>query len=206
MLDKRCRICRRAREKLFLKGERCLTNKCAFERRKYPPGQRGKRGTRITDYLIQLREKQKLKKIYGLRERQFKNLFELASKMKGSTGDNFISLLERRLDNVVYRMGFASSRAQARQLIVHGHILVDGRKVNIPSYLVKQGNKITLKEKTRQNYYVLKSISRLENVPVPEWISLNLENFEGTIVRLPERKDVQLPVSEHLIIEFYSKV
>jgi len=206
MLGKRCRICRRAREKLFLKGERCLTNKCAFERRKYPPGQRGKRGTRITDYLIQLREKQKLKKIYGLRERQFKNLFELASKMKGSTGDNFISLLERRLDNVVYRMGFASSRAQARQLIVHGHILVDGRKVNIPSYLVKQGNKITLKEKTRQNYYVLKSISRLENVPVPEWISLNLENFEGTIVRLPERKDVQLPVSEHLIIEFYSKV
>jgi len=206
MLDKRCRICRRAHEKLFLKGERCLTNKCAFERRKYPPGQRGKRGTRITDYLIQLREKQKLKKIYGLRERQFKNLFELASKMKGSTGDNFISLLERRLDNVVYRMGFASSRAQARQLIVHGHILVDGRKVNIPSYLVKQGNKITLKEKTRQNYYVLKSISRLENVPVPEWISLNLENFEGTIVRLPERKDVQLPVSEHLIIEFYSKV
>ena len=206
MLDKRCRICRRAREKLFLKGERCLTNKCAFERRKYPPGQIGKRGTRITDYLIQLREKQKLKKIYGLRERQFKNLFELASKMKGSTGDNFISLLERRLDNVVYRMGFASSRAQARQLIVHGHILVDGRKVNIPSYLVKQGNKITLKEKTRQNYYVLKSISRLENVPVPEWISLNLENFEGTIVRLPERKDVQLPVSEHLIIEFYSKV
>jgi len=206
MLDKRCRICRRAREKLFLKGERCLTNKCAFERRKYPPGQRGKRGTRITDYLIQLREKQKLKKIYVLRERQFKNLFELASKMKGSTGDNFISLLERRLDNVVYRMGFASSRAQARQLIVHGHILVDGRKVNIPSYLVKQGNKITLKEKTRQNYYVLKSISRLENVPVPEWISLNLENFEGTIVRLPERKDVQLPVSEHLIIEFYSKV
>jgi small subunit ribosomal protein S4 len=206
MLDKRCRICRRAREKLFLKGERCLTNKCAFERRKYPPGQRGKRGTRITDYLIQLREKQKLKKIYGLRERQFKNLFELASKMKGSTGDNFISLLERRLDNVVYRMGFASSRTQARQLIVHGHILVDGRKVNIPSYLVKQGNKITLKEKTRQNYYVLKSISRLENVPVPEWISLNLENFEGTIVRLPERKDVQLPVSEHLIIEFYSKV
>jgi len=206
MLGKRCRICRRAHEKLFLKGERCLTNKCAFERRKYPPGQRGKRGTRITDYLIQLREKQKLKKIYGLRERQFKNLFELASKMKGSTGDNFISLLERRLDNVVYRMGFASSRAQARQLIVHGHILVDGRKVNIPSYLVKQGNKITLKEKTRQNYYVLKSISRLENVPVPEWISLNLENFEGTIVRLPERKDVQLPVSEHLIIEFYSKV
>jgi len=206
MLDKRCRICRRAHEKLFLKGERCLTNKCAFERRKYPPGQRGKRGTRITDYLRQLREKQKLKKIYGLRERQFKNLFELASKMKGSTGDNFISLLERRLDNVVYRMGFASSRAQARQLIVHGHILVDGRKVNIPSYLVKQGNKITLKEKTRQNYYVLKSISRLENVPVPEWISLNLENFEGTIVRLPERKDVQLPVSEHLIIEFYSKV
>jgi len=206
MLGKRCRICRRAHEKLFLKGERCLTNKCAFERRKYPPGQRGKRGTRITDYLIQLREKQKLKKIYGLRERQFKNLFELASKMKGSTGDNFLSLLERRLDNVVYRMGFASSRAQARQLIVHGHILVDGRKVNIPSYLVKQGNKITLKEKTRQNYYVLKSISRLENVPVPEWISLNLENFEGTIVRLPERKDVQLPVSEHLIIEFYSKV
>lgn len=201
-----CRLCRRAREKLMLKGERCLTPKCALERRKYPPGQRPKRGTRITNYLIQLREKQKLKQMYGLDEKQFKRIFMIASKQKMSTADLIVSLLERRLDNVVYRLGFASSRRQARQLVSHGHILVDGKKISIPSYFVKPGNKISLKEKSREIYSVLKSLARLENIVVPEWLSVNPENFEGTVLRLPERKDIQLPVDIQSIIEFYSKV
>ncbi len=202
----KCRLCRRAGTKLMLKGDRCLTPKCAFERRKYPPGQRPKRGVRITNYLLQIREKQKLKRIYGMMERQFKNLFNLASRKKGSTGEILISLLERRLDNVVYRLCFASSRQQARQLVRHGHILVNNRKVNIPSYLVKEGDVISVKEKSRKLYPILKSMGKLESISVPAWLSIEPDNFTGKVLRLPERSDVDIPVQEQLIIELYSKV
>ncbi len=202
----KCRLCRRAGTKLMLKGDRCLTPKCAFERRKYPPGQRPKRGIRITNYLLQIREKQKLKRIYGLMERQFKNLFNIAARKKGSTGEILISLLERRLDNVVYRLCFASSRQQARQLVRHGHILVNNKKVDIPSYLVKEGDVISIKEKSRKLYPILKSMGRLESLPLPEWLSIDPDNFTGKVLRLPERSDVDIPVQEQLIVELYSKV
>ncbi len=202
----KCRICRRAGMKLFLKGDRCFTTKCSFEKRKYPPGQRPKRGTRITNYLLQIREKQKLKKMYGLMETQFKNLFDIADRKKGPTGEIFLSLLERRLDNVVFRAYFASSRQMARQLVRHGHIYVNGKKVNIPSYLVKVGDVITIKEKSRKLYPILKSMGKLESVTLPEWISVDSENFSAKIERLPEKKDIMLPIKEQLIIELYSKV
>ncbi len=202
----KCRICRRAGTKLFLKGDRCFTTKCAFEKRKFPPGQRPKRGTRITNYLLQIREKQKLKKMYGLMETQFKILFDKADKKKGPTGEIFLSLLERRLDNVVYRAYFASSRQQARQLVLHGHITVNGRKVNIPSYQVKPGDVIVIKEKSRKLYPILKSMGKLENITLPEWISVDSDNFIAKIERIPEKKDILLPVKEQLIIELYSKV
>lgn len=202
----RCRLCRRAGTKLMLKGDRCLTSKCAFERRKYPPGQRPKRGIRITNYLLQIREKQKLKRIYGLMEKQFKNLFNIAARKKGSTGEILISLLERRLDNVVYRLCFASSRQQARQLVRHGHILVNNKKVDIPSYLVKEGDVISIKEKSRKLYPILKSMGRLESMPLPEWLSIDPDNFTGKVLRLPERNDVDIPIQEQLIVELYSKV
>ena len=202
----RCRLCRRAGMKLFLKGERCYTPKCAFEKRKYPPGQRPKRGIRISDYLIQLKEKQKLKRIYSLMEKQFRILYEKAENMKGDTGENLILLLERRLDNVVYKMCFASSRAQARQLVRHGHILVNGRKVDIPSYMVKAGDEISIKEKSRKMYPILKSLTRLETTPLPEWISVDPEKFTGKVLRLPEPKDIDLQINPQLIVEFYSKV
>ncbi len=204
--DAKCRLCRRAGIKLMLKGDRCLTSQCAMERRKFPPGQKPKRGVRISNYLLQIKEKQKLKRMYGLVERQFKNIFDMADKKKGGTGDNFISLLERRLDNVVFRACFASSRQQARQIIRHGHIYVNGRKVNIPSYFVKAGDVLTIKERSRKLYPILKSMGKLESVTLPEWIAADSDNFTATVVRLPERGDVDIPIEEHLIIELYSKV
>lgn len=206
LIEAKCRICRRAGMKLMLKGEKCLGMKCTFEKRKYPPGTRTRRGIRITNYLLQIREKQKLKKMYGLFEKQFKKIFKLAEKKKGPTGDNLVVFLERRLDNLMFRSCFASSRQQSRQLIRHGHVMVNGRKVNIPSFLVKEGDNIVIKEKSRKSYHILKSMARLENEVLPEWLTINGDNFSVKINRIPEITDINIPINLQLIIELYSKV
>lgn len=206
LIEPKCRICRRAKAKLMLKGDKCLSIKCVFEKRKQPPGNRSKRGNRITNYLLQIREKQKLKKMYGLFEQQFKNLFNAAEKMSGPTGENFILLLERRLDNVLVRSCFATSRQLARQLIRHGHILIKNRRVNIPSYRVRAGDVITVKEKSRKLYPILKSMTALENAVLPPWLSVDGDNFTITVNKLPVIADIALPVKMQLIIELYSKV
>lgn len=201
-----CRLCRREGEKLFLKGERCFSEKCAFERRKYPPGFHGPTAKRkLSIYGLQLREKQKAKRIYGVLESQFKRYFEMARKMPGNTGENLLSLLERRLDNVVYHLGFATSRKTARQLVSHGHILVNGKKIDIPSYLVSVGDVITIKEKMKENIFVKESFEKKRPEDVPSWLSLNKEKWEGKVVRLPLREDVSHPIKESLIVELYSK-
>lgn len=200
-----CRLCRREGMKLFLKGTRCYTEKCAFERRKYPPGQHGHNRGKLSDYGLQLREKQKVKRIYGVLERQFKNYFERATKMKGVTGENLLKLLERRLDNVVYRMGFAVNRRQARQLVRHGFFLVNGRKVDIPSYLVKPGDIIEVIPKGKELEVIKESLALAEQRGFPEWVEVNIEEKKGKFVRVPERQEIQIPVQEQLIVEFYSK-
>lgn len=193
--------------KLFLKGERCHTDKCALERRNYPPGQHGRtRRPRLIGYGLQLREKQKVKRIYGILERQFRIYFERASRMPGPTGENLLILLERRLDNVVYRMGWGTSRAQARQLVRHGHILVNGRKVNIPSYLVSPGEVIEVKEKSRQNPAILAARDATAHQPVPSWLEVDREALKGRVLSMPKREElVQIPINERLIVELYSK-
>jgi len=202
----KCKLCRREGEKLFLKGERCYTSKCAFERRRYPPGVHGPTSRRkLSIYGMQLREKQKVKRIYGVLETQFKKYFELARKMPGNTGENLLTLLERRLDNVVYQLGFAESRAQARQFVRHGHIRVNGRKVDIPSYLVKEGDVISVKEKSRNIPAIVKSLEARDLQALPAWLSLDKEKFEGRVVRLPVRADITHPINERLIVELYSK-
>ena len=203
----RCRLCRREGMKLFLKGERCYTDKCAFERRSYPPGQHGQAQMRAkrSDYGIRLREKQKVKRIYGVSEKQFKKYFDRADRMRGQTGHNLLQLLERRLDNVVYRLGFASSRAQARQMVVHGLFKVNGRTVDIPSYLVRPGEVIELKEKYRQNPYIQENLEAVVRRGVPQWLELDADNFKGTVKALPTREDVTMPIQEQLIVEFYSR-
>ena len=206
-LGPRCRLCRREGMKLFLKGERCYTDKCSFERRSYPPGQHGQAQVRakMSDYGIRLREKQKVKRMYGLSEKQFRRYFDEADRLKGLTGTNLLVLLERRLDNVVYRLGFASSRRQARQLVRHGHILVNGRKVNIPSFLVKVGDVIEVREKSRQNPFVKESLEGVARRGVPQWLELDPDGFKGVIQALPVREDITLPIQEQLIVEFYSR-
>ena len=201
-----CRLCRRERMKLFLKGERCFKEKCAIEKRGYPPGQHGqRRGRKIVGYGIQLREKQKVKRFYGLLETQFRLTFEKAERMRGVTGENLLSLLERRLDNVVHRLGFASSREQARQLVRHGHVKVNGRKVNIPSFVVAQGAVVAIKDKSRQNPLVVGALEGAKARGVPAWLELNASEFQGKVVTLPKREDVSLAVNEKLIVELYSK-
>ncbi|MCS7215005.1 MAG: 30S ribosomal protein S4 [Thermodesulfovibrio sp.] len=200
-----CRLCRRESMKMFLKGTRCYTEKCAFERRKYPPGQHGHNRGKLSDYGLQLREKQKVKRIYGVMERQFKNYFEKATKMKGVTGENLLKLLERRLDNVVYRMGFAINRRQARQLVRHGFFLVNGKKVNIPSYLVRTGDIVEIVQKGKELEIVKESLAMAEQRGFPAWLEVNTEEMKGKLLRLPERQEIQLPVQEQLIVEFYSK-
>lgn len=200
-----CRLCRREGMKLFLKGTRCYTEKCAFERRKYPPGQHGHNRGKLSDYGLQLREKQKVKRIYGVMEKQFKNYFEKATKMKGVTGENLLKLLERRLDNVVYRMGFATNRRQARQLVKHGFFMVNGRKVDIPSYLVRPGDIIELTQSGKELEIIKESLALAEQRGFPEWVEVNIEEMKGKFVRIPERDEMQLPVQEQLIVEFYSK-
>jgi small subunit ribosomal protein S4 len=192
--------------KLFLKGDRCFKEKCAIERRGYPPGQHGGRRTRRTlGYGLQLREKQKVKRIYGVLERQFRGYFEEADRRKGITGENLLVLLELRLDNSVYSLGFAASRAQARQLVRHGHLRVDGVKVTIPSYQIRPGQTIAIKEASRKNDFVRASVETARGRGVPEWLELDAEAFSGKVLRVPTREDIKLPVQEQLIVELYSK-
>lgn len=200
-----CRLCRRESMKLFLKGTRCYTEKCAFERRKYPPGQHGHNKGKLSDYGLQLREKQKVKRMYGVMERQFKNYFEKATKMKGVTGENLLKLLERRIDNVIYRMGFAINRRQARQLVKHGFFLVNGRKVDIPSYLLRAGDEIELTQAGKELEVIKESLALAEQRGFPAWVEVNIAEMKGKFVRIPEREEMQLPVQEQLIVEFYSK-
>jgi small subunit ribosomal protein S4 len=191
--------------KLFLKGDRCFKEKCAFERRGYAPGQHGRRRSKIQGYGIQLREKQKVKRMYGVLERQFRNYFKKAARTKGITGATLLQMLERRLDNVVYRLGFASSRAMARQLVSHGHFLVDGRRVDIPSALVKPGYVVMLRESSRKNDEIKICLDTASGRGVPAWLELEAENFKGTVKQLPSREDIPMPIQEQLIVELYSK-
>lgn len=200
-----CRLCRREGTKLFLKGDRCFSEKCAIERRNYPPGQHGQTRPRFSDYGMQLREKQKVKRIYGLLEKQFENTMSAANRMKGRTGENLLSLLERRLDNVVFRLGFATSRAEARQLVRHGHFLMNGRRATIPSMLVRAGTKITLAEKSRQITRIAGALEALERRSVPSWLEIDKDNFEGMVKALPVREEITLPIQEQLIVELYSR-
>jgi small subunit ribosomal protein S4 len=192
--------------KLFLKGDRCFKEKCSVERRGYPPGQHGtRRGRRIQGYGLQLREKQKVKRYYGLLENQFRSYFKEADRLRGITGENLLVLLERRLDNVVYSLGFASSRAQARQFVRHGHVLVDGAKTDIPSFQVRPGQKVAVKEDSRKNDFIRASVETARGRGVPEWLELDAESFTGTMLRIPTREDVKLPIQEQLIVELYSR-
>lgn len=201
-----CRRCRREGLKLFLKGDRCYSDKCSFERRAFAPGQHGQaRFRKQSDYAVQLREKQKVKAMYGMLEGQFRQNFVKADRQKGVTGENLLILLERRLDNAVFRMGFASSRNMARQLVRHKHILVNGKKVNVPSFLVSVGDEITIKEKSRANTLINDSLEAVERRGVPSWIELSKDNFKATVKALPNREELTMPIQEQLIVELYSK-
>ena len=201
-----CRLCRRENLKLFLKGDRCYTDKCAFERRSYAPGQHGqRRGRKISDYGIQLREKQKVRRIYGVLEKQFRRYYARADRQKGITGTNLLILLERRLDNIVYRMGFASSRNQARQVVRHNHFTVNGRKVNIPSYQVKIGDVIEVREKSRKSPFILEAMETVVRREMPSWLEVDGSNFRGIVKEFPNREELTMPINEQLIVELYSK-
>ena len=200
-----CRLCRREGLKLFLKGTRCYTEKCAIERRNFAPGQHGKRRVKLQGYGVQLREKQKVKRLYGLLESQFRSGFQAASRKKGVTGELLLINLERRLDNVVYRLGFAASRAQARQIVSHGHVRVDGRKVDIPAYLVKPGQVMSLRPKLEKNEAFLASFEGARARGFPQWLSVDVGAFKGTVSTLPRREDITMPIQEQLIVELYSK-
>jgi len=201
-----CRQCRREQLKLFLKGDRCYTDKCSFERRSYAPGQHGQaRLRKMSDYAIQLREKQKVRRMYGMLEGQFRKYFVKADSLKGVTGENLLVLLERRLDNVIYRLGFASSRNQARQMLRHNHFQVNGRKVNIPSFQVSINDEILVKEKSRKIEAINDSLSDVVRRGVPSWLKLDQDNFKGIIQALPNREEITMPIQENLIVELYSK-
>ncbi len=202
----KCKICRRESEKLFLRGSRCYTDKCAFTRRGYPPGSHGKVGRRkLTSYAIQLREKQKVKAIYGILERQFRKIFEDATRKTGNPGENLLIALETRLDNVVYQLGIASSRSHARQLIRHGHILVNDKKIDIPAYMVKDNQAIKLVDSQKKNPLVKKALEERDPERIVSWLKLDKEKIIGTVVRSPKREDILLPIQENLIVELYSK-
>ena len=200
-----CRMCRREGMKLFLKGERCFTDKCGIERRNYPPGQHGQGRHKFSEYSIQLREKQKVKRIYGVFERQFRRYFKMAESDRGVTGETLLVLLERRLDNTVFRMGFANLRAEARQLVRHGHFAVNGRKVTIPSFLLKEGEKVEVREKSRKVVRIVESLELSQRRGVPEWLEMDREAFSGLVKAFPERADLTMPINETLIVELYSK-
>ncbi|MGO9015908.1 MAG: 30S ribosomal protein S4 [Dissulfurispiraceae bacterium] len=200
-----CRLCRREGEKLFLKGTRCYTEKCGVERRKYPPGQHGQSRGKLSDYGMQLREKQKVRRVYWIMEDQFRNYFEKASRLKGITGEVLLQLLESRLDNVVYRMGFALNRRESRQLVRHGHFTVNGKKVDIPSYILKDGDIVAVAEQSRELQAITESLSIAEHRGFPEWVEVDTKNLTGKFARVPSRDEIQLPVQEQLIVELYSK-
>lgn len=201
-----CRLCRREGLKLFLKGERCYTDKCAIERRNYPPGDHGQARPKFSEYSLQLREKQKLRRMYGVLERQFRRYFEMAERGRGITGENLLLLLERRLDNMVYRMGFATSRAEARQLVRHGHIAVDGRKVDIPSVLVRPGQRLAVRERSREMERIRGAMELAQRRGIPEWLEVDPERLEGVVKNLPARSDLTgIPIKEKLVVELYSK-
>ena len=200
-----CRLCRREGAKLFLKGDRCYSDKCAIDKRQYAPGQHGQRRKKVSEYGLQLREKQKARRIYGILEKQFHNYFEKAERQKGVTGENLLRLLERRLDNVVFRLGFASSRAEARQLILHCHFTVNGRKVNIPSYMVRVGEEIAVTEKSRQSPKFKEIAEAAAHKTPPAWLQANPENLTGHVAAVPSREDIDVSIHEHLIVELYSK-
>jgi small subunit ribosomal protein S4 len=201
-----CRLCRRENLKLFLKGDRCYGDKCAFERRPYGPGQHGqRRGGKVSDYQLQLREKQKVKRIYGVLEKQFRRYYQQAEKQKGITGTNLLVLLECRLDNTVYRMGFAASRNQARQLVKHNHFQVNGRKANIPSFRVKVGDVVEVKESSRKAAQITEAMETVVRRGVPNWLEVDKDNFKGTLKAFPNREDLTMPIQEQLIVELYSK-
>jgi small subunit ribosomal protein S4 len=201
-----CRLCRREGMKLFLKGERCYTEKCAIEKRNFPPGMHTKaRRAKLLGYGLQLREKQKVKRIYGVLENQFRRYFEAADRQRGITGETLLQLLERRMDNAIYRLGFATSRAQARQLVRHGHFLVNGRKVDIPSYQLRAGDVVTVRESSQKNPAILHALEEVKSRQVPDWLSLDAAAVTGRILSLPTREQINLPVQEQLIVELYSK-
>jgi len=200
-----CRLCRREGLKLFLKGERCYTDKCAIERRNYPPGEHGQARPKFSEYSIQLREKQKLRRIYGILEGQFRRYFAMADRARGVTGETLLQLLERRLDNVVFRLGFATSRAEARQLVRHGHMQVNGRKVDVPSHLIRVGDTISVREKSRQIGHIKDALELAQRRGVPEWLELSAEAFAGSVKAFPVRADLTMPINEKLVVELYSK-
>ena len=204
-IESGCRLCRRENLKLYLKGDRCYSDKCAFERRSYPPGQHGQGRPKFSSYGVQLREKQKVKRMYGLVEKQFRNFFAKAERQKGITGTNLLIFLERRLDNMVYRLGFGNSRNEARQLVQHNHFNVNGRKVSIPSYLVKIGDVIELREKSRKSAKINDSLEGVARRGIPSWLELDKEHYRGRILALPSREDLTMPIKEQLIVELYSK-
>jgi small subunit ribosomal protein S4 len=203
--DAKCRLCRREGTKLFLKGDRCFTNKCGYERRPYAPGEHGRLRRKMSDYAIQLREKQKVRRMYGILERQFRSYFEKAEGMKGVTGANLLSLLERRMDNVVYRLGFANSRDQARQMVKHGIFNVNGRRVSIPSIIVKVGDVVEVRENSRKIPVIQEAREVIARRGCPVWLEADGEHFLGKIKDLPKREDIQFPINEQLIVELYSK-
>ena len=203
--DSVCRICRREGLKLFLKGDRCYTDKCSIDRRAYPPGQHGQGRKKTTEYGIQLREKQKVRRMYGLLEKQFRNYFKLAARQKGVTGDNLLMLIESRLDNMVYRLGFASSRNEARQMVSHGHFLIDGKKANVPSMRLKAGSTVEVREKSQKHGKINDALDAVVRRGVPEWLELDRDKFKGTVKALPSREDITMPIQENLIVELYSK-
>lgn len=204
-LDARCRQCRREGEKLFLKGEKCYTDKCPVERRSYPPGQHGQKGGRLSDYAIQLREKQKLRRTYGLLERQFRNLYVEADRRKGVTGENLLQLLESRLDSVVFRMGFGASRAEARQIVRHNGILVNGRRVNIPSYQLRPGDVVEVAPKAKEQLRIKAAVEAAEQRGFPEWIEVDVKALKGTFKARPQRTELPQTINENLVVELYSK-
>ena len=200
-----CRLCRREGLKLFLKGERCYTDKCAIERRNYPPGQHGQARPKFSEYSIQLREKQKLRRIYGILEGQFRRYFQMADRAKGVTGETLLQLLERRMDNMVYRMGFATSRSEARQLVMHGHFSVNGRKVNVPSFLVKVGDVVAVTERSRKVVRIQEALDLAQRRGVPDWLEVSSEAFTGRVKSIPVRADLTMPINEKLVVVLYSK-
>ena len=200
-----CRLCRRENMKLFLKGDRCYSDKCAFDRRGYPPGQHGQRRTKFSDYGIQLREKQKVRRIYGVSEKQFRLMFAKADAQKGVTGSNLLSNLERRLDNVVYRLGFANSRTQGRHFVKHSHFLINGKKVNIPSYLVSKDDVVEVRENSKKVQFIGDALDAVVRRGLPQWLELDKENMKGTVKSMPVREDIALPIQEQLVVELYSK-